>query len=382
MQVARIAKAKQELKDKEYYDKYIGIFHAAIQFLKHKKILLYGGLAIDQYMPDDQKIYAKYNIPDIDVFSTSPKELAQKLVGHMISLGFDMAPTTTALHLGTWKVHGEGLPIADISYVPPILFKQLKIGNKMGSLGLPLVSLRFLRFSLHAMLATESVDRWEKTYGRMQKFYKVYPPTLVRTLPLVKPSQNTTDVNNAVHAYAENMRAVMLGTPVLSIILEKDITAVHGIPYTVALVQGPVSAFAEAMVAALSHIKLRISKVYERNEAIVFPYYVIVYHGKDPVAIFIEASTRCFAYNEYKGMLVGTINTILMVYLSMSLSYERPLKAMQKSLDPIINMLSHIELHSKSRRKVMSLVAVTCLGQQDGLATMKRLRYGKKNNDK
>jgi hypothetical protein len=377
MDVTQVVKLKMEEKQHEYYEKYIRIFEVAFAFLKRKPVMLYGGLALDQYMPKDLKIYDYDMIPDIDVFSPQPKTVATALADHLKKKGYkDTTQLTTALHAGTYKVFSEGLPIADVSYLPKDAFDMIAKKTKIGSFGLKLVSPRYVQFSLHSMLTRlASVERWEKVEFRMSRFYKVFSPKPPKKFPIAEFNTEMDTVNKALHAYAEETNALLLGTSVIDLLLapRKPITAITDVPYTIAMVSEDPLVYAKKMVAKLPYA-LTVSKIHEGKEYNKQTRHVTVLFKGTIVAVFYEAAGDCFGYNDYKGRRVGTIHALLMYYLSMLLSTEQHFINMNAhgSLDAIVNSLAK-KVMAKGKAKLQPY-ALHCIGEEIGLATMKRER--------
>ena len=67
--IENIALLKEEEIKNKNYDKYKYIFDEAINILKNMKVLLYGGTAINEFLPLNLKIYDEHTLPDIDIFS-------------------------------------------------------------------------------------------------------------------------------------------------------------------------------------------------------------------------------------------------------------------------------------------------------------------------
>ena len=385
MDVTKIVQKKLEEKQHEYYDKYIRIFRVAIAFLKKKQVLLYGGLALDQYMPSNLKIYAKTMLPDIDMFTPHPKSLADDLAEYLKKKGYkETTQVTTALHAGTYKVFSEGLPIADVSYIPQDAFDMLSKGVKKSSFGLKLVPPQYLRFTLHTMLALSSVERWEKVVDRMHKFYKVFPPSPVKKFPQVELAAldaSLEAINTAVHAYVEDSKAVLLGTPVIDLLLAQrtPVTAIPDVPYTVALVSENPQTYAKKLVSELPYA-LAVSGLHESKEYNYQTRHVTIKYKGRIVALFYEAADKCFGYNEYKGRRVATIHTVMMMYLGMLLSTERHFIDMnvRGNLDAIVNALAKQTTgKAKGLRSKLNPYALQCIGDDLGLATMRRQRFQK-----
>ena len=377
MKLDKITKDKKLQLEKDNYYKYVDIFQTVIDYIRRQKnVLLYGGTAINEYMPPDLKIYGPYVLPDIDVFSLTPNKLADEVVVHLSKKGYTSSTYYgRALHQGTYTVYTSGLKVLDVSYASPEIMRSIRYGGTKGTLGIKCVSPLFIQFTLHRMLAGISVDRWEKVQHRLNAFYKVFPP---RTAVIRKPDvTDTMDVNLDIHYYTEGTaNTVLLGTPIVNFMLHGG-THAHldkhlGIPYNIVIVQGSCDAYARAMVNTIRD-QCRVSEVYPGNETITQPRHVVVSHKNKPVAIIFEDSIgACLNYNEYKGLRVGTIHTVLAVYLGMLLNPVLHFTKLKPELAAVINELVDVFLHTNSRLKILRPLSLTCQGEEAGIATLRR----------
>lgn len=379
-----VAEKKQNLKDKEYYDKYINIFTSALRFLRTQEVLMYGGQALNHYLPDKNKIYDKYTLPDIDVLSSTPKSVATALMEHLNAEKYRTVSMSKSLtHNGTFKVFAEGLPVADISYVHNDIMHSLAKGGTRGLYGLKCVSPVFVKLTLHAMLAIESVERWEKTALRMGVFYKVFPPRIgsLRVIE-VKPDAEIDYINNSVHVYTEELHnCVLIGTPVISMFLDRKVAigGLKNIPYNVFIVDSDPYVFAITMAKELVRdgIELEVTNMYPGNDILLQPQHVIVTDkvSKIPIAVVFHTHDRCLSYNVYKGRKVGTIHLALMIYMGMQLSTYTHFKTMRTSLEYLTDVLSKVHTTTHNNTKVFKRLSLTCMGIQQGLATMRRVHF-------
>ena len=67
--IEKIAADIEKEEEHEQFTKYRKIFDDAIAYIKTKRVLLYGGTAINDLLHVKDKIYGAEVLPDIDVFS-------------------------------------------------------------------------------------------------------------------------------------------------------------------------------------------------------------------------------------------------------------------------------------------------------------------------
>ena len=96
-------------------------------FLKLSKRVCYGGTAINNILPLQDQFYDKTTeLPDYDFFSPEPLKDAKKLADIYYGKGFTEVEAKSGMHPGTFKVYVNFLPIADITYLVPDLYKSIK----------------------------------------------------------------------------------------------------------------------------------------------------------------------------------------------------------------------------------------------------------------
>ena len=89
-------------------------------FLKKKKLVCYGGTAINNILPTEDQFYDKtIELPDYDFFSPKPLEHARELADIYFKEGFEEVEAKSGVHAGTFKVFVNYIPVADITYIVP-----------------------------------------------------------------------------------------------------------------------------------------------------------------------------------------------------------------------------------------------------------------------
>jgi Poly(A) polymerase catalytic subunit len=371
--IKRVQRERLQKQQRIDYDKYVEVFDAVQKFFRGRKdVLMYGGQALDDVLPSNQKIYEKYTLPDIDLFSYNARALAGKLRDYLTSKGYKYAHVGDALHENTFKVFCEGLQVVDISYVTRRIFKALKVGSLTRSMGIQISSLMFLRGELHNTLAMpRSNHRWESSFDRLVKFYKVFPPKPV-DLPLVDTPPGLLGIISSIYQISATHNCIHIGIKeVLQILGRRDPANLASTPPIVAIVPGNLDDFADDLARLPS---LRVSKVLSLESTEHTPY-VLAYSGKALIAVFMEA-TRCYSYIKHEGHLIGTVHTIAAHYIRLILTPSKAFYKMRPDLEACTNAITHLQITSlgAARNKLLDQVQTDCLGPEVGLITMRRHR--------
>ena len=95
------------------------IIHILEDFLQKKKLICYGGTAINNILPKNEQFYDdSIEVPDYDFFSYTPIEDAKELSNLYYKHNFTEVEAKSGQHHGTYKVFVNFMPIADITFIP------------------------------------------------------------------------------------------------------------------------------------------------------------------------------------------------------------------------------------------------------------------------
>jgi hypothetical protein len=147
------------------------------QFLKRKKLVCYGGTAINNILPIEDQFYDKdIEIPDYDFFSANAIEDAKELADIYFKEGFDEVEAKSGVHHGTYKVYVNFIPVADITYLEKHLFKRIQ-KDAYKVYGILYCPPNFLRMNMYLELSRPAGDisRWEKVLKRLILLNKNFP---------------------------------------------------------------------------------------------------------------------------------------------------------------------------------------------------------------
>lgn len=147
------------------------------EFIKSKGLVAYGGISIDSLLPEEDKIYdPDIDLPDYDFFSPNAMDDAKELADIFYQKGYKETEAKSGQHLGTYKVFVNFQGMADVTQLPPELFKMIKSKAIMVD-GIYYTDPNFLRMSMYLELSRPAGDtsRWEKVLKRLALINKHYP---------------------------------------------------------------------------------------------------------------------------------------------------------------------------------------------------------------
>jgi len=147
------------------------------EFLVRKKLVCYGGTAINNILPVDDQFYDKeIEIPDYDFFSPNALHDAKELADIYFKRGFTDVEAKAGVHHGTYKVFVNFIPVADITSLPRDLFNNIQ-KDAIRIAGIYYASPDYLRMAMYLELSRPKgdVSRWEKVFKRLTLLNKNYP---------------------------------------------------------------------------------------------------------------------------------------------------------------------------------------------------------------
>ena len=154
-----------------------GIINIVENFLRKKKLVCYGGTAINNILPMQDQFYNKdVEIPDYDFFSPKALEDAKELADIYEREGYDDVEAKAGVHHGTFKVYVSFIPVADITFLTPPLFKAVS-RESIRVNGILYAPPNYLRMAMYLELSRPAgdVSRWEKVLKRLTLLNKAYP---------------------------------------------------------------------------------------------------------------------------------------------------------------------------------------------------------------
>ena len=378
-------------------DEVLKIIKIVETFLIRKKLVCYGGTAINNILPTDDQFYDKsIEIPDYDFFSPNAMKDAKELADIYYKEGYDEVEAKAGQHYGTYKVFVNFIPVADITSLDEKLYKTIhKLSIHVG--GIYYAPANFLRMAMYLELSRPDGDvgRWEKVLKRLTLLNKNYPlkghdcddEQVQRGID----DENTDEslIYKAVKQSFIDQGVIFFGGFANSLysryMSKKARKQMSNIPDFDVLAEDPETAITivKERLADEGLKKIKIIKKPGIGE-IIAPHYELRV-GRDTIA-FIYQPLACHSYNTIKIgrsiIRVATIDTMLSFYLAF-LYANRP----YYSTNRVLCMAQHLfKVQSKNRLQQKGLLrrfSISCYGKQDTQEHMraeKTIKYNELKN--
>jgi len=154
-------------------------FKIVSEFLKKTGRKIYGGTALNMYLPEKHAVYDRKDFPDFDFFSTDPWGDAIHITDKLFKAGYIYSESKAGLHKNTFRVFANFWPVADITFLPEHLYEKVPTQKKKGY---AIISPAYLQMTLYNIISKpiEAPYRWPKVAMR-QKLLDKWAPAKYRT---------------------------------------------------------------------------------------------------------------------------------------------------------------------------------------------------------
>jgi hypothetical protein len=369
----------------------IKIIEIVEKFIVSKKLLCYGGTAINNILPKEVQFYNRdVEIPDYDFFSPNAVNDAKQLADIYYKEGYKEVEAKAGVHAGTYKVFVNFIPIADITNMNRQLFENIS-KESIEIDGIRYAPPNYLRMAVYLELSRPmgDVSRWEKVIKRLNLLNKYYPlvtdncQTVDFQRKMEETSERTEKLYYIVRDSLVDQKVVFFGGYATSLYSRymppENRKIVQKIPDFDVLAEN-IDHCAETvkdMLTKNGFTNVKIIKNREMGE--IIPAHNEIRVGKETIA-FIYKPTACHSYNSIqidgKNIFVATIDTILAFYLAFIYAddftyYRERLLCMAKFL---------FEVEEKNRLEQKGLLkrfSIQCFGEQETLATIRNKKTNK-----
>ena len=308
------------------------IINVVETFIIKKKLVCYGGTAINNILPDEAQFYDKESeIPDYDFFSSTAFDDAKELADIYYKAGYVDVEAKAGMHHGTYKVFVNFIPIADITQLVKPLYDSIK-KKSIKKAGIHYTPPNYLRMSMYLELSRPEGDisRWEKILKRLNLLNKYYPLTADNCDKIDFQRSLDEDMNDNEKIYTIT-RDVFVDTGLIffggyaSGLYSKynDNNRIHQlqkIPDFDVLSEDP-ERTALILKEQLEEAGIKDIKI-KHNDKIgeVVPENIEVIIGKEDTIAMIHKPIACHSYNQItingRKINVASIDTIMSLYLS------------------------------------------------------------------
>jgi len=365
-------------------------------FLRRKRLVCYGGTAINALLPTEDQFYNKETeIADYDFYSPNPVADAKELADIYVKEGFDEVEAKSGQHHGTYKVFVNFIGMADITYMEKGIYERVK-EEAVSVGGILYAPANFLRMGMYLELSRPSgdVSRWEKVLKRLGLLNKSYPlrgpkcynKDFQREMTSVDKKEEEK-IYTILRDTFINQGVIFFGGYAISkyrhYMSKKIKDRFQKIPDFDVLSEEPelVATIVKERLEQEGIDDVKIVKKKSIGE-IVASHYQIIVNGNDTVA-FIYEPLACHSYNiiNEKGRKVNiaTIDTILSFYLAFLFA-----KVSKTKNDKIENVYDEERLlciaeylfkvqekNKLAQRGVLKRFSLDCYGHQETIEEMR-----------
>jgi len=362
------------------------------EFIKRKKVVCYGGTAINNILPEEDRFYNKeIELPDYDFFSQNALNDAKELADIYYKKGFIDVEAKSGQHHGTYKVFVNYMAVADITYLPKEIFTVIK-NDAISVGGVLYAPPNFLRMSMYLELSRPAGDisRWEKVLKRLSLLNKNYPITDMNCNNVdfqreMSNKDNEEKIYETVKNTLINQGVVFFGgfaNTLYSQYMPKNLRKkLEYIADFDVLSNNPEST-AQIVKERLDDNGIKNVKIIKQSAAgEIVPEHYELRVGKDSV-LFIYKPIGCHSYNiihmNGKKVKVATIDTMLSLYLAF-LYANKPYY--NQFIDRILCMSKFLfDVQQKNRlaqKGLLKRFSITCYGHQESVEEMKAEKAAK-----
>lgn len=335
------------------------IFEVVEKFIKTKKLILYGGYALNLILPQNKKIYRDYTQADFDCYSYSAKKDAIQLAKKLKKLKYKLIKVKLAKHDNTFKLYVGTLNVLDITQLDKKIFDIfIKIHNyeKHNDLlihytdSFNIIPLYLMKRNMHYELSRPegSYYRWEKVYNRSKLLDKVYFTkhfNQIRSNCKLNINDNTylkipNDWNKCINqllSYIKKNKNPIIDNYAIKLInniKDKNCCRINTYSNILVILSSKYKKTCNDIIKIINNTInktkykiLKQDKTYTTNSIdILENRYRIVIEDiltKKRISLIsiVNVKNNCFSVQNIKGYIVGSIDTILCFLYSYYLTY-------------------------------------------------------------
>jgi hypothetical protein len=356
------------------------------EFIKRKKEICYGGTAINNILPEEDRFYNKdVELPDYDFFSQNAMHDAKELSDIYYKKGFVDVEAKSGQHHGTYKVFVNYMAVADITQLSREIFNALqKDAISIG--GILYAPPNFLRMSMYLELSRPAGDisRWEKVLKRLTLLNKNYPITDIDCNNVdfqreMENRENEDKIYETVKNTLINQGVVFFGgfaNTLYSQYMPANLRKKLEKSADFDILSNNPEKTAEVVKERLDDNGIKNVKIIKQPAVgEIIPEHYEVKVGKDSI-LFIYKPVGCHSYNvlmmKGKKLKVATIDTMLSFYLAF-LYANKPYY--NQFIDRILCMSKFLfDVQQKNRLSQKGLLkrfSITCYGHQPSVEEIK-----------
>lgn len=402
-----VIKDRQDKEHMEIAAEHHEIIDHVLQFVRKRRLMVYGGYAINAVLSSNDKLYKENSTADIDFFSFNARRDASDLADYIYKKGYRYVEVRVGIHYETFKLYVNFFPVADITDIPKQLFKRMQhmakeerqsVFRHLHELDIPLAPLTFMRLALHLELSRPDgyIDRWIKVYQRMSLLYDYYPIHMKKCIYLQsEKNQRVLQLRDVILTIVRTLKIPLLGFEAVKTYLKQGGVKVDptGILHTsmplmdvVSLNYKDVASKIKDMLSSYvgeqetiditAHSPLNLSELLPRHLLLT---YVNKKTKERRLLITVYNSRACYSYKMLNGIKYASIDTILSFMYAWLLADRAYFHASR--IKCLMTILLHIQyIHLNDGNPLFELFEQQCYGKQQSLFDLRKRLWNKKKD--
>jgi hypothetical protein len=372
-------------------------------FLKKKKLVCYGGTAINNILPKEAQFYDReLEIPDYDFYSPNALKHAIELSNIYYKNGYTDVEAKSGVHKGTFKVFVNFIPIADITQLHNDIFDTIS-KDAITIQGIKYSPPNFLRMNMYLELSRPrgDVSRWEKVLKRLvllNKYYPMKPGVSCKTIEFQRQmpslrkdkSEPIENIFNILWESLVKQEVVFFGGYAASLFSKYmigELSITKKVPDFDIIAENPevTSTIIAEALKTYNIDDVEIIKHAEIDE--IIPEH-IEFKVRGTSVLFIYKPIACHSYNKInihgKKVRIATIDTILTFYLAFI--YTNTKHYSRDRLLCMAKYLFDVEARNRlSNKGLLKRFSISCFGKQKTIEEIRQEKaeqYKKLRNKK
>jgi hypothetical protein len=362
-EIEEAAKSAQELIDKRAVENPITVrtLDIVYDFMKKHRVLGYGGTALNNLLPKSKQFYdPKVDVPDYDFYSETPQEHAKMIADRLAKAGVLNIEVKPGIHLGTFKVFADYVPVADVSSLNKPIFTKLWNDSIVRD-GVRYVPPNFLRMSVYLELSRPmgNVERWTKVYKRIRLLNEEFPVVCPTSDEAVNEEYATEEIREKLEDLLLKNEVVLLGFNASTIQAGKD---EWKLPLDLLVEPKNFDRIVKELIGIFGRGNSKKREFEEYGE--LLPAHADITHG-DKLLVRVFETIACHSFHKLpSGLMVASIPTLLNFFFAMLYADKEFIEhTSRQRLVCTAHKLMEIANNS-SRRRFKLLTPITCLGKQ------------------
>lgn len=226
-ELKEVVDAEQTISGIDKLNKFQKLFGLMKTFLKKRKIILYGGTAMNLHLPDHSKIYTDEDFPDFDCFSLNPKKDSEDLANIFSKNNYKYIEIKHAIHDGTYKLYVDFEPVLDMTKISKANHDVL-LREACEIDGYYVTSIKHLKSALYLELAIPqgALFRWQKVVQRVKlmesEFKNNKSSFSIKNIQFISFNKNINNTIALMRSYAIENGMVLAGNDAIEYHLGED----------------------------------------------------------------------------------------------------------------------------------------------------------------